>query len=387
MSHWISKAANAFKGDDSSSAQTFELSCECGQRHQGIRRQKWQRIVCRDCGGSLFVLQRDVYPAPKEKPVTRASPAVVEEEPEQLEPAAEVIEEITPRRESARSLPPSGVKESPSKRTLRPVVVAPSQSSRKSPGGFWKPFRVIMAVILLLGTATGFQLFRSSQRIAAEKSLKSAIDEIKDALLRGEWVEARNQLEIAVASIDRLGRTDADALRYRQQLRETTALTSLLSQPLSDLLEEASQAQAISDAELATFQFKVKGQWLFIEGHAEPIQTVKKSARVQYQISLPVAVGKDNLLAGVVIVSSDLSRYLTKSKPESVIVAVQIDAIQLSEDKSKWLIVTNPESTVLWAYRETYLGIGYTAHEADLVVDTLAHQANSLGVTPEVRTE
>ena len=79
MSNWISKATNAFQGDDSSSAQAFELSCDCGQKHSGIRRQKWQRIVCRSCGGSLFVLQRDPYPPPKERPEPRVSPPMVDE--------------------------------------------------------------------------------------------------------------------------------------------------------------------------------------------------------------------------------------------------------------------------------------------------------------------
>ena len=389
MSNWISKATKAFKGDDSSSSQTFELWCDCGQKHSGVRRAKWQRIVCRACGGSLFVLQRDPYPPPKERPEPRVSRTL--EDPAVEEEAAATVDEYDipdpPRRETPRPKPLPAVIESRPKRTLPPVVAAPSLAPRKSPGGFWKPFRIIMVVIALLGLVTGFLMYQSSQRSAAERALKDSIDKIKDAILRGEWVEARNQLGAAVTAVDRLGRDDEDAHRYRQQLRETTAMTSLLSQPLSDLLTEADKAEAASEKDLATFQYKVQGQWLFIEGQAEPLLSAQKSSRVQYRIPLPLLVGSANLPVEVVVVSAEMSRWMAKSESESVVVAVQVRSIQLSEDKSTWQILAEPESAVLWAYRQTYLGIGYTAEEADAVATTLASQAKSLGVKDDAKPE
>ena len=385
MSNWISKATNAFQGDDSSSSQTFELWCDCGQKHAGVRRAKWQRIVCRACGGSLFVLQRDPYPPPKERPEPRGSQAVVQEMEESPGIAPPIDEYDIPepsRREPPRPRPQAAVDQRP-QRTPPPIMAAPSLAPRQSHGGFWKPFRVIMAVIALLGAVTGFLMYQSSQRSAAERALKDSIDKIKDSILNGEWIEARNQLAIAVKAVDRLGRDDDDALRFRQQLRETTAMTSLLSQPLSDLLTEADKAEAAGETELSTFQYKAQGQWLFIEGQAEPMLSDKKSARVQYRISLPLTIGAGNLPVEVVIVSAELSRLLTKSESESVVLAVQIQAIQLSEDQSTWQILAEPESTVLWAYRQTYQGIGYTAAEAESVAATLASQAKSLGVSDE----
>ena len=385
MSNWISKATNAFQGDDSSSSQTFELWCDCGQKHAGVRRAKWQRIVCRACGGSLFVLERDPYPPPKDRPEPRISKAAVEElEEESPGTAVDADNEYEipepPRREPPPPRPQAAVDQRP-QRTPPPLVAAPSLAPRKSQGGFWKPFRISMAVIALLGVMTGFLMYQSSQRSAAERALKDSIDKIKNAILKGEWMEARNQLAVAVQAVDRLDRNDADALRFRQQLRETTAMTGLLSQPLSDLLAEADKAEAAGDTALSTFQYKVKGQWLFIEGQAVPMLSDKKSARVQYRIPLPLTIGAGNLPVEVVIVSAELSRLLVKSESESVILAVQVQAIQLSEDQSTWQIVAEPESAVLWAYRQTYQGIGYTVAEAESVAETLASQAKSLGVS------
>ena len=390
MSNWISKATNALKGDDSSPSQTFELWCDCGQKHAGVRRAKWQRIVCRACGGSLFVLQRDPYPPPKERPEPRISHAAVEDLEEESPGTAPPIDEYDipepPRRDPARPRPQPAIEERP-KRTLAPVVAAPSLAPRKSSGGFWKPFRIVLVVIALLGCVTGFLMYRSSQRSAAERALKDSIDKIKNAILHGEWNEARNQLSIAVTAVDRLGRNDDDALRFRQQLRETTAMTSLLSQPLSDLLTEADKAEAAGETDLATFQYTVQGQWLFIEGQAEPLRGAKKSTRVQYRIPLPLTIGAGNLPVEVVIVSAELSRLMAKSESESVVLAIQIQAIQLSEDQSTWQILAVPESTVLWAYRQTYQGIGYTAEDANAVAATLTSQAQSLGVKDESQPE
>jgi len=64
MSEWISKAANVFKRDVSETPQPFEVHCECGQKHGGIRRSRQQHLVCKTCGSSLFVLPHDTYPPP-----------------------------------------------------------------------------------------------------------------------------------------------------------------------------------------------------------------------------------------------------------------------------------------------------------------------------------
>ncbi len=390
MSHWISKATNAFKGDDESSAQAFELFCECGQKHTGLRRAKWQRIVCRSCNGALFILQRDAYPAPKEKPEPVSKRAVVEDEIPVAEALEAEFEEAprptAPRRESLRPRPLATV-DAPVKRALPPLVSAPSHAPRPAPGGFWKPFRVILVVVALLGGVTGFLMYQSSQRSAAERSLKDSIDKIKDALGRSEWVQARNQLEIALQSGERLGREDAAMKRYGQLLRETRAMTSLLSQPLGDVLAEAATAHATGEKELAAFQFKVKGQWVILEGLAEPVPGEKKNARVRYRISLPVGLGTDELPVDVMIVSAELSRRMAKAESESVVVAIQIEAIELNPDHSAWQIVAEPEATVLWAYRQTYLGIGYPPGDADLVANTLAQQAQHLGVTDDPKAE
>lgn len=380
MSNWISKATGAFKGDDSSSPQAFELFCECGQKHSGMRRAKWQRIICRSCGGPLFVMQRDPFPVPKEMPQQSSAREGMEEIP---------VEDAPDTRSSRAATAPSRPRREPvqvagtPKRFVQTAVEKPASMSRSSQGGFWKQFRIIIAVIGFAAVLTGYLVYRSAQRAEAEKSLKGAIDKIHDAFLRSEWVEARNQLEIAVQSLSYLGREGPDATRYRQQLHETVAMTGLLSQPLGDVLEEAVKAQSEGETALRELQYRVKDQWLILDGQAQPQLSDSKSSRKKYVIPLPITVGAENRPVRIVVESAEFSRLMAKSETENVVIAIRIESITPSEDKSAWEIIAEPESTVLWTDRVTYMGIGFTSEEADSHQSVLAKQAEILGVTGE----
>jgi hypothetical protein len=219
-----------------------------------------------------------------------------------------------------------------------------------------------MGVIGLAAVLTGYLVYQSAQRTNAERSLKNAIDKIHDAFLRGEWVEARNQLEIAVQSLDSLGREGPDTTRYRQQLRETVAMTGLVTQPLGDILEQAAIARTEGEKALQEFQYRIQGQWLILDGQAQPEHEAGKNSRKRSVIPLPLTIGEENRPARIVIESLDFARMMSKteSETESVVVAIQIASISLSEDKSAWEIIAVPESTVLWTDRTTYQGIGFS---------------------------
>lgn len=382
MSNWISKATGTFKGDDSSSPQAFELICECGQKHSGMRRAKWQRIICRSCGGPLFVIQKDPYPLPKELPKqSSARDGLTEATAEDVAETANAHTATPPARSRRESVSAGGAH----KRFVPSANAPPARKSRSSTGGFWKQFRIIMGVIGLAAVLTGYLVYQSAQRTNAERSLKNAIDKIHDAFLRGEWVEARNQLEIAVQSLDSLGREGPDTTRYRQQLRETVAMTGLVTQPLGDILEQAAIARTEGEKALQEFQYRIQGQWLILDGQAQPEHEAGKNSRKRSVIPLPLTIGEENRPVRIVIESLDFARMMSKteSETESVVVAIQIASISLSEDKSAWEIIAVPESTVLWTDRTTYQGIGFSNEEADAHANTLARQADILGVTGE----
>lgn len=378
--NWISKAAGALKGDDSS-GQAFNLFCECGQQHQGVRRQKWQRIVCRACGGSLFVLQKDPYPPPKEKPQAKVSaPTEVEvEEDAPLEQAA-VVEKRAAREAIAR--PKAFTSKDTAVRPHPEVVVAPSLAKPKQ-GGL-KTFHVVLLLILGFASLTIYGAIRSSQKRKATGDLKESLDLIQDSIDKGAWVEARNHLEIAVRAMEILDRSEADIAPYRQQLRETTVMTSLSSQPISELLIEAEKAQSKGEEDLKQFQYKVQGQFLFVEGRAQR-QFSDNASRVEHRIELPIAVGKAGLPAYVVLQSKELARFLDKQESADVIVAAKITAIHPTPQA--WEILTETDSTVLWTNPQTYAGLGFSDSETNAAQESLDKQAASLGVSHVAKKE
>lgn len=408
MAHWISKVTGAFPGDGAA-PQSFELYCDCGQKHSGVRRQKWQRIICRACGGSLFVLQKDPYPPPKDKPVARSavpSPALSSqdeaalddrqessshekssvEEQDEIFLDDELVDEVPHKSRRANKSKVSASRSAnphsrPEHHTAKPVIQASKRLKPDSSTGFWKPFRLILLAIGVLSVITTFFMFRSNQRKNAERQLAGAVDRIRDTLRDGQWVEARNQLETAVKAFDILGREGDDVKRYRQLLRETTAMTGLLTHPLSELLAEAEKASQSGDTALDQFQFKVKGQWIVIEGQAVKLAALKSRSRVQYAVPIPITIGAENRPVDVVIESSDLARQMSKSESQPVVLAVQVEEFRPSQDGSTWQVIAVPQSTVLWTSPETYVGIGYSSEDVMSVTSILQLQAQSLGVT------
>jgi hypothetical protein len=197
-------------------------------------------------------------------------------------------------------------------------------------------------------------------------------------------VDARNQLENAVRAMEVLDRSETEIAPFRQQLKETTAMTSLASQPVSDLLNEADKARSSGEESLKQFQFKVRGQYLFVEGRAER-QITDQTARVQHRIELPLVVGKQSLPAYVVLQSTDVARYLERRDTGELLVAAKI--VSMDPTPQAWEIRTEPDSVVLWANTKTYEGLGFSQEDTTAVLDTLEKQAASLGVKHVAKQE
>ncbi|MEZ6057621.1 MAG: hypothetical protein R3C01_13050 [Planctomycetaceae bacterium] len=73
MAGWLSRLALP-GGGASDAPQPFQITCECGLDHSGLRRKTSQQLVCRNCGAALFVLPKNVYPAPGEPKYKKPKP-------------------------------------------------------------------------------------------------------------------------------------------------------------------------------------------------------------------------------------------------------------------------------------------------------------------------
>lgn len=380
MANWISKATGAFRGDDSSASVAFELECECGQQHTGLRRQKWQRIVCRSCGGSLFVLQRDPYPQPKEIPEARSARPIEDEDLYELPAEAQ---------ESPPAVKKPARKQAVAPPAPRQVVAEPLEKPLRIPAqkGFWKPFRLVMVGVVALGALMVYVVIRGQKNESARRVLQAASQGIDEALANANWVEARGLLQDAVAAAERLGQQDETSIRYRQLYRETTALTDLLSVPLTEMLDEADNTydKEVPEKWNNAFQAKYYQHWLFIEGTAverpAPSEAANLKKTGEFLIELPLMVGRKQRRVELIIRSAELTKLCSQRKgAQQVIVAVPLNHLEQSEDGKSWRIFAVPNETVLWSDRRTYEGLGYLPEESLLAAPRLQEQQKSLGL-------
>lgn len=245
-----------------------------------------------------------------------------------------------------------------------------------------------MLGVVALGVLMVAVIVRGQRNEAARRLLQSASNEIEVSLANAQWIEARNKLREAVAAAERLGQQDEQTARYRQLLRETTALSDLLSVPLTDILEEADK---IDDPELPQkwadlFQARYRNRWAFIEGRAIPRPVPGEPPEIQetgeWLIELPLTVGRKLRRVELIVRSSSLDK-VCGTEPRDVIMAIPVDRMEQSPDGKVWRVFAVPNETVLWSDRRTYEGVGYLPEESLAVAQRLDEQRKALGLGGE----
>lgn len=414
MSGWISKAANVFKREVPEVQQPFEVLCECGQSHAGIRRNRHQHLLCKSCGASLFVLPRDVYPPPLQVPPPDAKPDSQEEQ----EDGSGTDRERKPRKSNNVAVPAPRRKQRGSKRRGQDKGDAEEKSRRKSgseePGllsraalrisrlflsiwltfrRFWTPFRTIALVVLGVMVFTAGWTVRQSLLSSAVIAAKARSESGMAAIEKQEWLQARDELQAATAALDRLGRTDPDAIEIRQYYRETRALTRLCTVSLGELLASAENEFSLRDEkvrkgddrgkDLAT---RFRGEWLVIEGVVKPVPPADAGGRRHaYVLTLPwspAGGGERVLIRADFPVFDELQ---LADSGQTLIFSGAIESCQRNEQQREWIVWLQPSSGFLWTHMATYRALGFDFDgplAAQTVVDRLQKQAQAIGMTP-----
>src|SRR5262245_57245230 len=67
MRAWLSRITQAFVRDRRPPEEHFSVECRCGERHQGIRTEQPQQLICPVCENRVFIFPRSVYPPIKSR--------------------------------------------------------------------------------------------------------------------------------------------------------------------------------------------------------------------------------------------------------------------------------------------------------------------------------
>lgn len=363
MSKWFSKATNVFKGSCEELPQPFELHCECGVRHAGLRKKAPQRIICRGCGSSLFILPRDVYPIPKvvaEPPVKAAAPAPAKAEPEpaqsELAPVESILDEVVVLDDEGTRAPR---KPRPAKK--EPVAVAPKEP-RKPPEQFLRPYHFILAAVVGVVLLTVFLAIRSRARERAILIYKEEAEKGLAAVVARSWIEARSHLDLAGDAADLLGRTDPASVRVRQYRAETTALNLLAPASLVDILDEAERTLPDNyNSWPAEFHSKYGGRWLVLEVPVKQVEGAKKD-KPKIVVDWSIPIGEIRRPVEIAPIPA-LGKLKLSETPQNVILGVQLESVawekaNRKDTVGKWVVTFDPDKSVLWTDLATYEGAG-----------------------------
>lgn len=404
-SEWLSRAVNVFKRDVPDTPQPFEVECECGQRHTGLRRVRFQHLVCKSCGGSLFILPRDSYPPPldpakrkkkrskrRSKESKRPTPLDFSQPDEAVIPASE---EASPNQSSKQKLPKEVYDEDPGPGFIGRKIEATVDfvaAFRDAFLGFWSPHRKIGLLIICLLAATVFYSIRRSSLAQAEIDAREKLAAAIDLIAEEQWTDARGELKDAVDAVDRLGRTDREASQIRQMHREIQAFTALSQYTLFELTEDA-EATYVSEGMEAwqeRFRIRYQDEWLIIEGNLRPVQSYRsEQSSLPLELDFPWVVG-DRPREVNVVVDFPLAKGLpvVSSEPyddshgQYSIFAAQLEDCSLGLN-GNWVIRLNPRTAFFWSdektYAQTNLNVGSILSREELE-HILAQQAKWMGV-------
>lgn len=431
MAGWFAGFRSS-QSDSSGEPQPFDLVCECQVRHSGLRRKSHQRIICRSCGAALFVLPRNVYPAPsppkppKPRPVAEPDLAPPHSEgggpPDSVgaNPAKSSRVSRHKRRRQHPELetetPLSSVASQTSaafasaadvvRRSTRNAARGVSDAGVRTAVGFWQfwtPLRITGLGIAVGLIAITLWTVHSRRLDQATQSLNPSIEKGLAAFSEGELSVARTELQSAVEALDTLDHHDRYSNSVRQASREATALDKLTGDPLLTLLEQADESvrktlqsrpkpspddkRAVppppADADWVTrFEALYRGSWLVLEAPVQKVEAGPEEPRA-YAAIIPLAIGPDQRPVEMRVDFECLDQLGVSATPRPVILGGQLESCRLSADETRWIVRLAPASGFLWVNPASYRRLGFLYsdwhREAD-VQQRLSEQAQAVGV-------
>lgn len=364
MSGWLSRAKEAFSGREAEAApEPVEIACPCGRSVKATRRASFQRVFCKGCGEPFFLLPLDVYPRPVMK-VRKVKPS----------PA-----------EPATNMPASGKSQAVATAPTRPSVDIQAELSKflvKVRAQF-TPLRLIVLSLLVVIGWTGWWQWDRAARSHAKDDFDVSTKAGTAALQKPDFVEAAQHFDRAAHAADLLRRSDPAAEQARQRFRQLTAINSLLTRSMLELLEAAQatrQKEHVAAAE-AEFLNLHAGRWLVLQSEITPTADSAASPVSPWEHRIQVRDDTLWLIATLPVFAKVKSPTTPNSAPAAdvsippdsqpqnavtlnnlgqreVLFAVQVESLKWNADKSAWVLTLKPSSGFLWTDYDLLLAAG-----------------------------
>ena len=385
MSGWLSRAKGAFGGREAEiDPEPIEIACPCGRKVEATRRRDFQRVLCKSCGEPFFLLPLDVYPRPvmkvrKVKPpkpaIKTKSAAGTKSSPEQPDTKP------TGKREAKAESAPT-----------RPTIDLPNELSvfADQVRAQFKPVRLMVLSLLVVIGLTGWWQWTRAARSGAELDFKTANEAGQVALQKKDFVEAAQQFTRAADAADLLKRHDVLAEQARQRAQQLTAINSLLTRSLIELLEAAKTGRekgntAAVESEFASLH---AGRWVVLQSEvapasgpsdpSNPVTATVWEQRVQIDGEALVLTGALSIFKKVPASTPPLAapdpNVALDAQPQlmlalndlgqrEILFAAQVESLKWNGAQSAWVLTLKSSTSCLWTDYDLLLATGLQPDE------------------------
>jgi len=345
MANWLSRATEAFRKPPPPAPEPFNVRCDCGGSVTGDRASAAQRPACPNCGRPVFVLPVNVYPnAVKPKKADPAEPAG-KKVAERDAPAVATSPPGTQRRQATPSTPAT---------TPKPAEPKPDGILVEGRSRLLTPLRLIVAVIVLVGIATGYGLWHRQKVANARLRVVAASEAGMKALKEKDFVVAARELTVARDAVNLLGRTDPDAALIRRHCREAIAANELVGAGLFEILSDYAADLKAGKPRLNS---RYRDAWIVLDS----VVANPESADRPCILDMPVVL--DGVRFRIEVDSAAIRTSAQREQTTGwarVIVAAQLSEIRPpSADSAEAVLVLESKTAFLWTTWDTFAAIGY----------------------------
>jgi hypothetical protein len=354
MSGWFSKTTKEKRPHRSAPPLPFDLVCVCGTDVRIVRRESYQRVLCRNCGEAFFILPANPYPQPPLPQLRKAVPKGRERTAD--ENGTETIDQDETARAASRGRAVASREERAEARRRR----------WRRAFGFVTPFRLVIVLMVAVVAFTGYYRIQKHAADQATVTFREATDAGYAALERDDLAEAAQAFSKACRALDVLERDNAESRRVRQMGRETRAGTHLAAAPLEEIVAEASE-KPDAGKHFRTF---FSGQWVVFDTNVSFVRGAGSQAG-RWEIEYPLAV--DNTRVAIEADLPALEALDYGSQPRRAIFAAQLDDCRLAGGRRpRWVVTLRGTSSFLWTDYRNYRRIGFVPFDDEIASQTAA---------------
>lgn len=356
MPNWLTKASGALSRQTEEVPQTFQLTCECSEKHNGQRKTRPQRIICQTCGAALFVLPKNVYPPPKARPARKAGRKRRRADGPPTGPGLPSTQDMAAavRRGMIGVAGGLGSGLGAAGRAVRQQTTSAVAASARSVRGFFSPFRLVLAGMALMLLATGYLAIQAHSRELARESFREGLEAGQAALAQDDLLAARNHFAAAATAVETLDTHDAQSNLVRQLHRETTAMTNLAPGSLFEMLEEGESAQK-KNGDITWedfFRSRYEGSWFVLQA---PVRRDGSSFVLDFRYT----IGADRRRVTVRADVSDFDRVSTEGDAANVLFAAPVIGCELTDAQDEWIVTLDGEEGFLWSHLDNLRPLGF----------------------------